>query len=256
MDGLTIAIPTWNHEFFLPRSILSALEVVRELRSFDVPAEVLVIDDGSRDGSSGLLRNLEARYAGKGLRVRQHLTNSGPAETRNSALRHSQYASIVFLDADNELFPQNMPTLYRALRETGAASVYGNLFKCRQGSSKAFQLLSNESIQSRLFDQNYIDTCALFDRAQLLDLNGYCSQYWEDWEMWMHLATNGRRIIFIPLSIGCYYELPNSMVQAHSDTQWNAQWDRSQRIYKQVGFRKFLATRTEQLSYLPGVGYL
>ena len=58
--GVTIAIPNWNHEVLLPRSVLSALRTVAILREQGVPAEVLVIDDFSRDGSLTLLRQLEA----------------------------------------------------------------------------------------------------------------------------------------------------------------------------------------------------
>ena len=55
--GVTIAIPNWNHEILLPRSIASALRAVDLLRNEGVPAEVLVIDDASRDGSQTLLRS-------------------------------------------------------------------------------------------------------------------------------------------------------------------------------------------------------
>ena len=66
--GVTIAIPNWNHEILLPRSIASALRAVDLLRNEGVPAEVLVIDDASRDGSQTLLRQLEALYSKAGLR--------------------------------------------------------------------------------------------------------------------------------------------------------------------------------------------
>src|SRR5688572_28364497 len=49
--GMTIAIPNWNHELVLPRSVASALDGVGQLARHDVRAEVLVIDDASRDGS-------------------------------------------------------------------------------------------------------------------------------------------------------------------------------------------------------------
>ena len=43
--GLTVAVPNWNHELLLPRSVGSALRGVAALRAAGVPAEVLVIDE-------------------------------------------------------------------------------------------------------------------------------------------------------------------------------------------------------------------
>ena len=65
--GLTVAIPNWNHELLLARSVGSALRAVRLLRSRGVGADVLVVDDASRDGSTVLLRQMELPGVNVGL---------------------------------------------------------------------------------------------------------------------------------------------------------------------------------------------
>src|SRR5687768_16903497 len=84
--GVTVAIPNWNHELLLARSVGSALRAVRLLRLRGVPGEVLVVDDASRDGSLVLLRQMEALHYGDGLRVLALGRNGGLAATRNAAL--------------------------------------------------------------------------------------------------------------------------------------------------------------------------
>ncbi|APW60252.1 glycosyltransferase family 2 protein [Paludisphaera borealis] len=255
-QGVTIAIPNWNHEFFLSRSILSALETIRLLKREGIPGEVLVVDDASRDGSESLLRSLEALYGREGLRVLRHETNRGLAAARNSALLNASHRYIVFLDADNYLIEANFPSFLRSIKETGAAVVYGNLLMRRLGEDSAFWMCSNESFQPRIYDENYIDAFALLDRIQILDCGGYTSgvDAWADWELWLHLAASGRRLVFVPLTFGVYQYLPNSMMRAVDDP--DAIKPRFKRVFNQLEFRDCNLTRTHHERYFPGVGYL
>jgi glycosyltransferase involved in cell wall biosynthesis len=255
-DGVTISIPTWNHEIVLPRAVRSALEAVRILRAGGTAAEILIVDDASRDGSHSLLRQLEARYHSEGLRAHVHQTNRGVAAVRNTALLGARFRYILFLDADNELIGANVPLFLRAIRETHGAAVYGNLLVRALGHHRAHELISHESFQNRLFDQNYVDAFALVDRLQLIDVGGYTTSWsnWQDWELWARLAANGRRLVFVPVALGYYYELPHSMLR----TITNAEdlFARQKRIFDQTGFRKHLLTNSNHLRYHPEVGYL
>jgi glycosyltransferase involved in cell wall biosynthesis len=240
----------------LPRSIASALRAVAVLRRQAVPGEVLVIDDGSRDGSLALLRQLETLYFDAGLRVLALARNSGLAAARNHALVQARYRYIVYMDADNEIIPDNLPLFLQALRQTEAAAVYGNLLFRSVTSRCAFHVLSNESVQYRLFEGNYVDAFAMCDRIQVLDAGGYdasCAAH-EDYELWLHLVCSGRRIVFVPLVFGYYYMLPSSMITDYEkNNQVNA---RVQRIFNQVKARKHLPLNTDRLRYHPMLGYL
>jgi glycosyltransferase involved in cell wall biosynthesis len=255
-DGVTIAIPNWNHEVFLPRSILSALKAVALLRSRGVPSEVLVIDDSSRDGSPTLLRQMEALYQADGLRLASFGANGGLAANRNYALSAAKYRYLTFLDADNELIPENLPTLIDTLKQTGAASAYGNLLVRSIWADKAHDMVSNESIQPKLHQINYIDAFAAFDRFQLLDVGGYETwfQTYEDYELWLHLSAAGRRIVFVPVVLGYYYVVPGSMAQ-HPERNRVA-LERITRVFNQVGIRAHLPAKTRLLRYHPALGYM
>jgi succinoglycan biosynthesis protein ExoO len=256
--GVTIAIPNWNHEYVLPRSINSALRALKALQKQGVPGEVLVVDDQSRDGSLVLLRQLEALHFADGLRVIAREQNGGLPVARNHALREARYRFIVFMDADNELLPDNIHQFYRAITQTQAAVVYGNLL--RRGDAPGFAtLMSNESFQGRMFQDNYIDAFALFDAVQVREMGGYMESAQvrarEDWELYLHLASNGRRIVFVPLVFGTYHAMPGSMIKEAIETH-AAQQAYMQRVFDQLGIRQRLLLNSRHLRYHPDIGYL
>jgi glycosyltransferase involved in cell wall biosynthesis/SAM-dependent methyltransferase len=87
---VSIVIPCFNQARFLSEAIESALSQTHRA------VEVVVIDDGSADGTAEVAaRYAEVRY------VRQ--PNSGLAAARNAGLRHSTGRYVVFLDADDRL---------------------------------------------------------------------------------------------------------------------------------------------------------
>ncbi|MCE9607990.1 MAG: glycosyltransferase family 2 protein [Planctomycetia bacterium] len=254
--GVTIAIPNWNHELVLPRAIISALASAKILRERGTPCEILVIDDGSRDGSLTLLRQLEAIHYADGMRLLAFSDSRSLAEARNQALLNAQYRYVAFLDADNELVPENLPTLVRTLDDTSAAVAYGNLLYRTAASQCAFGVLSNEPVQGAIFEHNYIDSFSLVDRDQLLDVGGYNTTFnvMEDYEQWHHLVTNGRLIVFVPVVFGYYYVLPQSM--SNNLDRYHEFAPRFGRMYDQFKVRSRLAFNTKHLRYFPDIGYI
>jgi glycosyltransferase involved in cell wall biosynthesis len=258
-DGVTIAIPNWNHEYCLPRSLTSALNAVKALGEQGVAAEVLVIDDGSRDGSVPLLRQLETLHYEHGLRVWLLAHNTGLGPTRNVALQQAKYRYIAFLDADNELLPENFHLFYRAIRDTQAALVYGNVLWL-DAAQQPKRVVNNESVRARLFEENYIDACLLADRVQLLDVGGYYQMDkllhgLEDWELNLHLLSQGRKLVFVPLAFAIYYELPQSLLEEFNQDSGQA-FRRVHRMYDQLGVRAQMPHNGQWLRYHPDLGYL
>lgn len=255
--GVTIAIPNWNHEILLPRAIRSAMRTKDLLRAEGIPAEVLVIDEASRDGSATLLRQLEALYYKDGFRCLSLGTTASLAASRNEAAHHGRYRYLAYLDADNELIPENLSLFLRTLEETGAAAAYGNLLLRSTTADYAHFMHSCESIQKRLFrGGNYVDSFSVWDRYQILDSGGFDEALTclEDYEMWLHLATNGRRIVFVPAVLGYYYLMPAAM--SNDRSKQDAAQTRLLRIFDQARVRQFLPMNTNHLRYHPEIGYI
>jgi glycosyltransferase involved in cell wall biosynthesis len=256
--GVTIAIPNWNHELFLPRSIASALAAVKELRRHDLGGEVLVVDDQSRDGSRALLRQLEALYFDQGLRVLALARNGGVCQARNRALHRAAYRHVMVMDADNEVIPENVAVLHRAMEDTGAAIVYGNLL-LHPWQDNVTRLCSNQTFQPKIFGENYIDNFSMLDRDQVLALTqGYSPdprvQALGDWEFFLSIAANGGKIVFVPVVIGNYYFLPGSMMQ-EAIGQNAKEIALIRRTFDQIGVRQRLPSNSCRLRYHPDIGY-
>ena len=256
--GVTIAIPNWNHEVFLPRSVGSGLAAVKELRRHGLAGEVLVVDDQSRDGSPVLLRQLEALYYGDGLRVLIQAENGGVCRARNEALRRARHRHVLVMDADNEVIPENVVLFHRALNDTGAAIAYGNLI-AHEWHKPSLRLGSNETFQPKIFHANYLDTFSMLDRDQVLTrTRGYSQdarvQSLGDWEFLLSIAANGGKIVFVPVVLGNYYYLPGSMLQEGAGRDAR-QTDLIRRTYDQAGVRRSLPANACHLRYHPDIGY-
>jgi len=86
---VSCVIPVFNGEAYLDDAIDSVL------RQEHRPLEVIVVDDGSTDGTAGV-----ARSRGDAVRyVRQ--TNAGPSSARNRGIEEARGALVAFLDADD-----------------------------------------------------------------------------------------------------------------------------------------------------------
>ncbi|MFQ3582981.1 MAG: glycosyltransferase family A protein [Chloracidobacterium sp.] len=206
-DGITIGMANWNHRLFLPRSVNSARQALQTLATRGVPGELIVVDDASRDGSVEWLAQASAWLSDLPLRVSFQPHQQGPAAARNRILQMARYRYICWLDADNILQGANLWLFWRAIRETGAAVVYGNLIVKEDGRVRA--LTSNVVYRSAVFHMNETDMCSLCDARQLLQCGGLQTEPSinsnEDWELFLHLADDGRLIVFVPAVFGTYY---------------------------------------------------
>ncbi|MDW8094450.1 MAG: glycosyltransferase [Caldimicrobium sp.] len=101
----SILIPTYNRLNFLKEALNSVFN-----QTFTGPYEVIVVDDGSQDGTWEFLENLAKTK--DNLKILRHPENRGVASARNSALSLVKGEYLLFLDSDDLLMDY---TLERAL---------------------------------------------------------------------------------------------------------------------------------------------
>jgi GT2 family glycosyltransferase len=112
---ITVYIPAYNVARFLPASIESLLR--QTLR----PAEILVIDDGSRDRSAEIARGYPE------VRLVRHGENRGLAAARNTGFREARCELVASLDADCVAEPSWLETLAAHLEDPRVAGAGGFL---------------------------------------------------------------------------------------------------------------------------------
>jgi len=96
-----VIVPVYNRAYLLERALGSVFSQRPTL-----PAEVLVVDDGSDDDTSEVARRL-------GARVVRHQENRGLAAARNTGLRETSQPWVALLDSDDEWLPDHLAGLWR-----------------------------------------------------------------------------------------------------------------------------------------------
>ena len=153
---LSILVPVFN-EVSTVGPLLDRLAGVR----FPIEREIIVIDDGSGDGS----RRLLSRMAETGfIKFVSHTTNLGKGAAIQTGLRHCSGDVVVIQDADLELDPNDLPGLLEPIRSNEAKVCFGSRFlapvpwsvRCRPTywANRLLNALSNLLNGNRITDLN------------------------------------------------------------------------------------------------------
>jgi hypothetical protein len=207
---VSVITPVYN----AAEHVAVALETVERGRYRDF--ELVVVDDGSHDGSGDAVREwMEAHPETRGLLLR-HPYNRGLPTTRNTAIEHSRGRYVLLLDADNELFPNCLERLVEALEaEPGAAFAYGILQKFDDSGPKGLLGVPGWDPR-RLRVTNYIDALALVRREALDAAGGFDTDVnlygWEDYDLWCRIAEGGGYPVHVKEIVARYRVAEGSMI--------------------------------------------
>ena len=185
--------------------------------SEDTQLELIVVDDGSSDGSDATVLEWLSEHQDIPARLLRHPVNLGLAATRNHALSIARGELCFVLDADNEVFPSCLSRLQRAIDANPDAAFAYSYLEMFTGSQSVGLVNQFPWEPERLRFGNYIDAMALLRTTIIRDeVGGYPTDRrlygWEDYALWCALASAGHHAIRVPEILARYRVADHSML--------------------------------------------
>ena len=195
--SLTVIMPVFNE-----RSTVA--EVVRRMRAVELPftLQVIVVDDGSSDGSDKVLRAIEDST----IRVLRHEHNLGKGAAIRTGLAEARGDLLLIQDADLEYDPEDWPKLLKPILDGKARVVYGSRFTGERKNmlplhwfgNRFLSLVTNMLYSSTLSD---METCyKLFDAQVLEGITIASNRFDFEPEITAKVLRRGHRIYEVPIS--------------------------------------------------------
>lgn len=200
---LTVVIPVFNERFLVEAS-------VRRVLSFTDPRvreiEVIVVDDGSTDGTSTILETLAAQEPR--MRLVRSPENRGKGAAVRTGIREATGDLTVLQDADLEYDPADFAKLLRPFFELDADAVYGSRFMAsdyrrvlyyrHELGNRLLTTLSNLATDLNLSD---METCYKMVRTELLkSIPLRADDFTVEPELTAKLAKRGAVLYEVPIS--------------------------------------------------------
>ena len=196
---VSVVVPAYNEA----RVLDDALEALLKL---DYPTyEVIIVDDGSTDGTVEVARQWEGQHGDVTVRVFTK-ANGGKATALNAGIAQAQYPFILCMDADSWIEPQTLQVVMPHFEDPSVGAVAGNV-----------KIFNRDTLLTRLQALEYIEGLNMPRRAQgflgavnvvpgpvgvfrleaLQEVGGYdADTFAEDADLTLQLITAGWRIIY------------------------------------------------------------
>ncbi len=115
---ISVIIPVFNEASTITT-------IIERVKATDIPGEIVIVDDGSTDGTRALLAEMDGK---EGVRVILHEKNLGKGSAVRTGIDHVTGDVIIIQDADLEYDPREYANLLKPIYEGLADVVYGSRF--------------------------------------------------------------------------------------------------------------------------------
>jgi glycosyltransferase involved in cell wall biosynthesis len=203
---LSVLVPVYNEERTLE-------EVVHRVCAVPLPKEIILVDDGSKDGSREILTRLKeqnerANDSSNQIKVFLQPENQGKGAAIRTAISHATGDIVIVQDADLEYDPKDYPSLLEPIQDGSADVVYGTrfagggahrvLFFWHSLGNRALTLLSNMLTNLNLSDMEV--GYKVFRAEALKGIELKSNRFGFEPEITMKLAKKRCRFYEVPIS--------------------------------------------------------
>ena len=167
--------------------------------------EVVVVEDGSRGATEGLVRDFARQAARRRVVYLRNETNQGPSASRNAAISQCRGEFVAFLDADDVWMENHLSESLRGLEEHAADVAYSTAIQFEDGTGR---LLGHWGPTERelvtfpksLLKRPYIIPSATVLRRRVLDIVGPLDpaiRFGEDLDLWLRCLEAGMKFVHV-----------------------------------------------------------
>jgi len=205
-DTVSAVIPTYNSRSVLGHALDSICAQTHPVR------EVIVVDDGSTDGTAEFVREYRDACTGRaGPQVRYlHRTNAGPAAARNAGAAIARGEWLAFLDADDVWMPDKIAAQLTAAARAGADAVVTAVTQddgARRQVVRYAGPTTRDALVTTLVRRNILTSGAstvLVRRAAFQSIGGFDPAFAvaEDRDFFIRLADR-HRVTYLPRPLAC-----------------------------------------------------
>ena len=196
---MSVVIPAYNEARFIGE-LLRRIKAV-DLSDHDVVKDIIVIDDGSKDGTAAIVEAIE------GVRLLRMPRNSGKGAAVRAGIAAAAGELVIIQDADLEYDPRDYEPMLRALQERRADAVYGSRYLGRarhpNQSVAAYAGGRSLSLIAWLFTGAWLtDTVTaykLFRRSDLAAFPLETTGFELDHELTSRMLARGKTIVEVPI---------------------------------------------------------
>ncbi|WP_018077009.1 glycosyltransferase family 2 protein [Thiobacillus denitrificans] len=237
---ISVVMPCHNAAPYVEEAIASVLQQTYP------QVELVVVDDGSTDGSADIVERLAIAHPGR-VTV-QHQTNSGPYAARNQGLAHARGNFVAFLDADDTWHPDALKQLHAALTDTLADVAYcgwQNVGEAAANTQPYVPPNYAETDAAALF----LQACpwpinGVLLRRQLVDtLRGFSERRPTamDYDLWLRMLVQQPTVVRVPEVLAYYRRYPRG----------DAHIPRWRQVFDAIAVREdFVRHHPEQVAHL------
>ncbi|NJN03992.1 MAG: glycosyltransferase [Leptolyngbyaceae cyanobacterium RM1_1_2] len=214
----SVVIPTYNRRPILEKCLRAMEHQVLAAQSIVTDYEIVVVDDGSTDGTVEWLQKNSADFPHVRLFEQSHM---GPAAARNLGVEKARGDHIVFIDSDlivlAGFLQAHADALKQGKQEDGdRVFTYGtviNTCNFEQPTAEPFKITDYSrayfATGNVAIARKWLEQAGLFDtRFQLYG--------WEDLELGVRLKQLGLKLISCPAAVGYHWHPPFSLEQIPS----------------------------------------